>query len=105
MPTLITPKDPVPAKAFHISEETPADIWDCRRQCTKMGLTFNIKWYEDSSPSAPDGPLGVFTIRPTEGTATAANTLTGNEGDWVTWDGINLVVKTDTEVKAAYALS
>jgi len=104
MPMLITPKDPVQSKAFHISDEAPKDLWDCAALCESLRLTLNMRWYGDPSPSVPDGRLGTFTIRPTDGKATDANTLSGGEGDWVTWDGINLAVKTDAQVQSAYDL-
>ena len=104
MPMIITPKEPTESRAFHISEETPRDLWDAAKLCAGLGLSLNAKWYDDPSPSAPDHTLCVVTIRPVDGQATAANTLSARETDWIIWDGINLVIKTHAEIQAVYNL-
>lgn len=103
MPMLITPKEPIPAQAFHLSTDTPKDIWDAADLCSDIGFSLNARWYKDSSPSAPDHTLLAVTIRPIVG-ATDATTLVANLGDWLTWDGINLVIKTDADVQQVYNL-
>lgn len=104
MPILITPKDPVPAKAFHFSRATPQDIWDAADLVTDLGFTLNAKWYKDPSPSAPDTLMCDITIRPLGGMANDTNTLKALIDDWLTYDNINMVIKTDAEVQAAYDL-
>lgn len=104
MPMLITPKEPIPAQAFHLSAVTPKDIWDAADLCTDLGFTFNARWYKDPSPSAPDSTLCTVTIRLLDAPASAPNTLVANDGDWITWDGINLVIKTDAQIQQVYDL-
>lgn len=100
MPMLITPKAPMQAKAYRI----PSDLEDLAKVCTPLGFTLVAKWYLDPSPSAPNHILCAVTLRPLNSPATDQNTLQATEQDYITWDGINFVVKPYSEVEAVYDL-